>query len=69
MSVLDARVRRILATVAQDKERMIPACTNAALTAARALGIGLGDLHLQPGTREQTLARLIRGMPGIRWRM
>jgi DNA invertase Pin-like site-specific DNA recombinase len=46
----------ILAAVAEEETRMISARTKAALTAAKARGVKLGNPNLQPGTRAQALA-------------
>ena len=46
----------ILAAVAEEEARMISARTKAALAAAKARGVKLGNPNLQPGTREQALA-------------
>lgn len=46
----------ILAAVAEEEARMISARTKAALAAAKARGVRLGNPHLRPGTRETALA-------------
>jgi len=46
----------ILAAVAEEEARMISARTKAALAAAKARGVKLGNPNLQPGTHEQALA-------------
>jgi DNA invertase Pin-like site-specific DNA recombinase len=46
----------ILAAVAEEEARMISARTKAALAAAKARGVRLGNPNLQPGTRAQALA-------------
>ena len=46
----------ILAAVAEEEARTTSARTKAALAAAKARGVRLGNPHLKPGTREQALA-------------
>src|SRR5215472_1667667 len=46
----------ILAAVAEEEARMISARTKAALEAAKARGVRLGNPRLRPGTRLQALA-------------
>jgi DNA invertase Pin-like site-specific DNA recombinase len=46
----------ILAAVAEEEARMTSARTKAALAAARARGVKLGNPNLKPGTREKALA-------------